>query len=99
MRHEQFMKDLQMKHDWADVIEDVDTKDMVNSPPHYNASGIECIDAIAAATDKGFEYYLQGNILKYLWRYRYKDKPLEDLNKAQWYLDKLIEEVMASDAS
>ena len=34
MRHEQFMKDLQMKHDWADVIEDVDTKDMVNSPPH-----------------------------------------------------------------
>ena len=65
-------------------------KDMVNSPPHYNKSGIECIDAIAAATDEGFQYYLQGNIIKYLWRYRYKNGA-EDLKKAQWYLSKLIE--------
>tara|TARA_R100000742_G_C4271406_1_gene90321 strand:- start:239 stop:544 length:306 start_codon:yes stop_codon:yes gene_type:complete len=64
--------------------------DMVNHPPHYNQKGIECIDAIEAATDKGFEYYLQGNIVKYLWRYRYKNG-VEDLNKAQWYLSKLIE--------
>ena len=63
--------------------------DMVNSPPHYNSSGIECVDAIQAATLDGFEYYLQGNILKYLWRYRYKNG-IEDLNKAKWYLDKLI---------
>ena len=63
--------------------------DMVNSPPHYNISGIECIDAIQAATLDGFEYYLQGNIMKYLWRYRYKNG-IEDLNKAKWYLDKLI---------
>jgi len=68
--------------------------DMVNSPPHYNQSGIECIDAIEAATGlgEGFEYYLQGNIIKYLWRYRYKNGT-EDLKKAQWYLEKLIEEV------
>ena len=39
--------------------------DMVNSPPHYNEAGIECIDAIAAALVKDFEYYLQGNIMKY----------------------------------
>jgi hypothetical protein len=32
--------------------------DMVNSPPHYNAAGTECIDAIQAATLDGFEYYL-----------------------------------------
>ena len=64
--------------------------DMVNHPPHYNQKGIECIDAIEAATDKGFEYYLQGNIIKYLWRYRYKNG-VEDLNKAQWYLSKLVE--------
>jgi hypothetical protein len=64
--------------------------DMVNHPPHYNASGIECIDAIAAATDDGYEYYLQGNIMKYVWRYRYKNG-LEDLHKAQWYLSKLVE--------
>ena len=62
----------------------------VNKPPHYNHSGIECIDAIQAATGDGYEYYLQGNILKYLWRYRYKNG-IEDLRKAQWYLNKLIE--------
>ena len=73
--------------------------DMVNSPPHYNQAGIECIDAISAATDTNFKYYLQGNIMKYLWRFDYKDKPLEDLQKAKWYLDRLIEEVMAGDKS
>tara|TARA_Y100000004_G_scaffold190958_1_gene248941 strand:- start:104 stop:418 length:315 start_codon:yes stop_codon:yes gene_type:complete len=65
------------------------TIDMVNSPPHYNKAGIETIDAIMAATDEGSEYYLQGNIIKYVWRYRYKNG-VEDLEKAQWYLNKLI---------
>ena len=64
--------------------------DVVNSPSHYNQAGIECIEAIAAATDNGFEYYLQGNIIKYIWRYRYKNG-IEDLKKAQWYINKLIE--------
>ena len=98
MRHDAFMKSKMMeekeqagKKAWGGV-------DMVNNPPHYNQTGIECIHAISAATSDGFKYYLQGNIMKYLWRFDYKDKPLEDLKKAQWYLDKLIEEVMA-DAS
>jgi hypothetical protein len=69
-----------------------DKLDMVNSPPHYNQTGIECIDAIEAATGDGYEYYLQGNIMKYVWRYRYKNGT-EDLKKARWYLDKLITEV------
>ena len=73
--------------------------DMVNRPPHYKQTSIECLHAISAATDTGFKYYLQGNVMKYLWRFDYKDKPLEDLQKAKWYLDKLIEEVMASDKS
>ena len=103
MRHETFMKQA-MKQ----AMEQSDSKqmwpseeavDMVNSPPHYNQTGIECIQAISAATDTGFKYYLQGNIMKYVWRFDYKDKPLEDLQKAKWYLDKLIEEVMASDKS
>ena len=64
--------------------------DLVNSPPHYNQQKVECIDAIQSATDDGFEFYLQGNILKYIWRYRYKNG-VEDLQKAQWYLNKLIE--------
>jgi len=48
------------------------------------------IDAILAATNHNKEGYLQGNILKYVWRYDYKGG-LEDLQKAQWYLNKLIE--------
>jgi uncharacterized Ntn-hydrolase superfamily protein len=97
MRHDAFMKKMAEaeqagKQAYGNV-------DMVNSPPHYNQTGIECIHAISAATGDGFKYYLQGNIMKYLWRFDYKDKPLEDLKKAQWYLDKLIEEVMASDKS
>ena len=66
--------------------------DPANSPKHYNQAGIECVDAIRAATDDGFEYYLQGNIMKYIWRYKYKNG-LEDLHKAHWYLNKLIEVV------
>ena len=65
-------------------------KDMVNSPPHYNKYGVECIEAIQSATGEGYEYYLQGNIIKYLWRYRYKNG-VQDLEKAQWYLTRLIE--------
>jgi len=64
-------------------------EDMVNHPPHYNKAGIDTIDAIKAMTEGGFEYYLQGNIMKYLWRYRYKNGA-EDLKKAQWYLNELI---------
>ena len=101
-RHEEYMKamvhqeELRMRQ--ANKQSD-NVVDMVNNPPHYNQTGIECIHAISAATDNGFKYYLQGNVMKYLWRFDYKDKPLEDLQKAQWYLEKLIEEVMASDAS
>ena len=66
-----------------------ESHDNVNSPAHYNQAGIECLDAIAAATGDGYEYYLQGNIIKYLWRYRYKNG-IEDLKKAQFYLNRLI---------
>jgi hypothetical protein len=37
-----------------------------------------------------FQGMLKGNTIKYLWRYNYKERPIEDLKKAQWYLDKLI---------
>ena len=67
--------------------------DPVNSPNHYLAGSIECIDAIEESMGStAFEGYLKGNVLKYLWRYNYKKKALEDLKKAKWYLDKLIEQ-------
>jgi len=71
-------------------INNCEDKDMVNNPPHYNKYGVECIEAIQSATGEGYEYYLQGNIIKYLWRYRYKNG-VQDLEKAQWYLSRLIE--------
>ena len=70
-----------------------DKEDMVNHPPHYNQGGMEVIDVIEAGIgDQGFIGYLLGNILKYLLRFRHKNKdnPVEDLKKARWYLDKLI---------
>jgi hypothetical protein len=92
MRHEDYMRE-RMREEITNTADRIAAKlDMVNSPPHYNKAGIECIDAIAAATGDGYEHYLQGNIMKYLWRYRYKNGT-EDLKKAQWYLTKLIEEV------
>jgi len=68
----------------------VKESDMVNHPPHYNESSIECIDAIKAATGDGYKYYIQGNLIKYMWRYENKNG-IEDLEKAQWYLTSLIE--------
>ena len=66
-------------------------QDMINNPLHYNTSEIECIDAIEAMLGDEFPAYLQGNITKYLWRFKNKNG-LEDLKKAQWYLNKLINE-------
>ena len=66
-------------------------EDLVNSPPHYNKGGIECIDAIEAMlTHEEFVGYLRGNSLKYRWRFRYKNG-IQDLEKAEWYENKLME--------
>lgn len=65
--------------------------DMVENPPHYNNGSIECIEAIEAMLSRD-EYigYLRGNALKYMWRFRYKSKPFEDLRKARWYEERLM---------
>ena len=84
-------QEFEIDFDVEDMFKDFDDEvDLVNNPPHYNVGGIECIDAILSATNHNKEGYLQGNILKYVWRYDYKGG-LEDLKKAQWYLNKLIE--------
>ena len=64
--------------------------DAVNRPAHYNQTGIECISYIEQQLGESFGAYLLGNCTKYLHRHQYKDKPVEDLKKARWYLDKLI---------
>ena len=47
--------------------------------------------AIQASQGEGFKYYLQGSAFKYLWRYEHKEKPIQDLEKAKWFINKLIE--------
>jgi len=67
--------------------------DPVNKPQHYRVGGeIECIDYIYQQLGaEGIKTYLEGNILKYMHRWRFKNG-VEDLRKAKWYLDKLIME-------
>jgi hypothetical protein len=65
--------------------------DVVNSPPHYKTGGIEAIEGIEASMGpEAYAGYLKGNIMKYMWRYERKGKPVEDLKKARWYLGRLI---------
>lgn len=67
--------------------------DAVNKPPHYSGE-IECIECIKASmTYEEFKGYLRGNSFKYLWRYNRKKNALEDLQKAQWYLERLQKEI------
>ena len=61
--------------------------DMVNHPPHYKKGGIETIDFIEA---KNLNYHL-GNVVKYITRADHKGDRLENLKKAQWYLNREIE--------
>lgn len=78
----------------------------VEHPSHYTSGGIECIDAMKAMlagyeqakiATKFYWHFLSGQILKYLWRWPLKERPLQDLKKARWYLDKLISDVEAQD--
>jgi len=71
-------------------IANSEREDVVNKPKHYNTGNIECIEAIEESMSSvAFKGYLKGNCMKYLWRYDYKGKQVEDLNKAKWYLNKL----------
>lgn len=70
------------------------TKDNVNHPNHYTQGNVECIEALKAATSnlKGIEAICTANAIKYLWRWKDKNG-VEDLNKAKWYIDRLIGEI------
>lgn len=70
---------------WAETVK----RDEVNKPAHYQGK-YECIDVIEdRLSTNGFQGYLEGNVWKYLYRYRSKNG-VTDLKKAQWYLERLI---------
>ena len=79
----------------VDHILGMEPADMVDKPSHYaNVNNIECIYWIREMLGMDeFRGYLKGNILKYIWRYDFKGKPVQDLEKAKKYIDFLIEDL------
>ena len=97
MREQVSYKFGDVKHDddpmgKEDVKQSLRTESDPVNPLHYKQGGIECVEAIKAATGDGFVGYVWGNVLKYLWRWP-KKGGVDDLKKARWYLDRLIKEV------
>ena len=71
-------------------------EDMVNHPSHYTSGGVECIDAITSALSSyvdSVDSWLVGQVIKYLWRAPLKGKYEEDIKKAQFYLNRLVEKI------
>ena len=68
-------------------LENLARREAVNHPSHYNAGNIEVIDAIE---DWGLDFNA-GNVVKYVARHQHKANAIEDLKKARWYLDRIIE--------
>lgn len=77
-----------------DIVDWLDTFDVVDKPAHYNNGEIEAIDYIKQQLGDDFYAYCEGNVIKYMHRHTYKNG-VEDLRKARWYLDKLIKELCA----
>ena len=81
------------KEDRAIKMLESSKPDNVNHPKHYLKGGLECIQVVKAQlTSEQYEGYLYGNVIKYMWRWKEKNG-LEDLRKANHYLDWLIKEV------
>ena len=67
-----------------------DMFDAIQRPAHYASGDVECIDAIKASmSDIEYVGYCKGNVMKYLWRYRLKDNPNQDIGKALFYLNEI----------
>lgn len=78
-------QDAAVKH--ACIDEKTGKVDYVNSPAHYNTGRVEVIEAIE---DWGLGFH-EGNVVKYVARAAHKGNRLQDLEKAAWYLARLIE--------
>lgn len=83
-----------------EATESSNKSDTVNHPQHYTQGGIECIECIkAAVTNKvGIKAVCVANVIKYLFRYEEKNG-VEDVRKAQWYIERLLKELEESQQS
>lgn len=104
--YEELLKDWEHFDDWCNgEIESMSVNqqarpvinnDPVNRPAHYTQGRYEAIDVIEDAIDDA-PYskagFLQGQVLKYLLRLWHKQNPEQDAAKAQWYLNRLVEDL------
>lgn len=76
-----------------DSIPEAAKIDVVNHPTHYRTGKIECIDCIASIVEMydGEQAYDVGQVVKYLYRAPTKQNFMQDLKKARWYLNRLID--------
>lgn len=86
-------KELQKLTETPTVAVKESVKDNIN-PNHYTYGKYECIDVLEDVLKdcKGIDAFCIGNAIKYLWRYNHKNG-LEDLKKARWYLNKIINNI------
>lgn len=69
------------------IVPDLGKQDMVNRPNHYAPNGVDSFMHMKDQMGKdAFDGFLQGNAMKYVQRYKFKGKPVEDLTKAAFYL-------------
>ena len=98
--YDQVYKNSEARLDGGHLKKSGETPDMVEHPRHYTQGGIECIDALKAATvgKRGIEAVCVANVIKYLWRYEEKNG-IEDVRKAKWYIERLLGELEESQQS
>ena len=84
----------------ADYFKDKKEKesknDGVNHPSHYTSGNVEVIDIIEDAVKDAPDTIVSGlqwQVLKYILRMWLKDNPKKDAQKAQWYLNRLIDKL------
>ena len=99
-KYDEFPEEIEKNYDIifgkASETNDEKSEDMVNHPSHYTSGGVECIDAITSALssyEDSVDSWLVGQVIKYLWRAPLKGKYDEDIKKAQFYLNRLVEKI------
>ena len=86
-------KNLATNEDGSITLQSTDKEDLINKPPHYNYGSIETIDYIVDVLDDGGALdYCQGNVIKYTGTRMFtKGDPKENIKKAIWYLNKMLQ--------
>ncbi len=88
------MEELKVVGVVRDAMKKKEKPNKVEHPKHYTQGKVECIDACEAAAEGAEGKIAQwiGHIIRYVWRFRFKHKdPMQDLLKARFFLNKLIE--------